>query len=83
MIENQYVERLFREQTDFHFEKYNHAKQKSDAKSATATKYMPIKALRHPGQSTDSFDTNGNKKKKKKPTNIVQEQMIRIDKINR
>jgi len=31
-IENQFIERLFREQTDYHFERYAHGKQKAFTK---------------------------------------------------
>ena len=45
-IENQFIERLFREQTDYHFEKYAHGKQKEYTKQAAALKH------RHMHQAT-------------------------------
>lgn len=39
-IENQFIDRQFREQTDYHFEKYQHIKIKQQARDAAKLKYI-------------------------------------------
>lgn len=55
-IENQYIDRLFRGQTDYHFEKYEHAQIKQQSKQAAATKYMQTQNLRTSLVRTNMFE---------------------------
>jgi len=95
-IENQFIDRIFREQTDYHFERYEYAKLKEASKDATTHKFMcnnknsakmpttlittNILSPTSAGTSMTAGDTN---RLKEKPRNIVQEQLQKMDKINR
>jgi len=81
-IENQFIERLFREQTDYHFEKYAHGKQKEYTKQAAALKhrqmYQTAGLVSEAGASRGSYgegdaqESAGKARLRgKKPKNIV------------
>lgn len=109
-IESQFIERLFREQTDYHYDKYAYIQQKEQSKKASEEVKRRLRAVASVGaafplpvaahqQATDAFTpTSGSRslgpagphdqgeRRRFRPTktvNIVQQQMMRINRINR
>ena len=92
-IENQFIDRLYRQQTNYYYEKYVYEKKKEYTSHAAAQKYCTNQRTSLI-QKEENFQTqtseplsNGTDGKQrfraKKPKNIVQEQLARMDRIDK